>query len=237
MIQLNLLPDVKLAYIKAQKVRSLATGISVIVSGAAILILVLLLLFGFAQKHSINNLKNDITAETNKLKSKPNIDKILTVQNQLGSLTKLYAGRPAASRLFDTYLNEVTPDTISINQMQVSYTQNTIYMTGSADSLTTINQYIDTLKLTTYTTSNSSESLPAFSNVVLSSFGLNSNAPNPNQAANFTINLNFAPSIFDITTKVNMTVPNITLTHAELSDTGSLFVSAPSNSTNSTGGK
>lgn len=235
MIQLNLLPDVKLEYIKAQKLRSLVMSISVIVTSLAIVILVLFLIFDFAQKAHINNLKNTITTYSNELKNKPNIGTILTVQNQLKSLTNLYTSRPAAARLFDTYLNEVTPETVSLNQMDADFTQNTLILTGTTDSLTTVNQYVDTLKLTSYSISGSSANAPAFTNVVLSSFGINSQAPNPSQAANFTIDLDFAPQIFDIASNTTLTVPNITVTHSDQQDTGSLFKAAPTSS--KTGGQ
>jgi hypothetical protein len=238
MIQLNLLPDVKLEYIKAQKLRSLVTSISVIVAGIAITILVLLFIVSLAQKKDISDHKNTIANYTNELEGKANISSILTVQNQLNSLGGLYSGRPAGYKLFDTYLNEVTPEAVSLNALSVDFNLHTLTLTGTADSLATVNQYVDTLKLTTYGTNGTAGSLPAFTNVVLSSFGVSSQSQNPSQAANFTISLNFTPVIFQSGLTITLGIPSTVVTHYEQSDESSLFKAAPTttSTTTSTGG-
>ena len=55
MIQLNLLPDVKLEYIKAQHLRRLVLSVSVLVTLAAVVILMLLLVFDLAQKKNLSD--------------------------------------------------------------------------------------------------------------------------------------------------------------------------------------
>jgi hypothetical protein len=207
----------------------------------AVAVFLLLASFGYvlSQKHTLNNLNKNIARETSTLEQKPEIGKILTVQNQLESLTALHSAKPAASRLFDTYLYDVTPSAASINSLSVDFTQNTIALTGTADSLATVNKYVDTLKFTNYTSTNVTKLTPAFSNVVLTTFGLNAGGNNPNQAASFTINLNFDKTIFDITQKVNLTVPDIITTRSELDQPGDLFNTTPapsaSNGTSSGG--
>src|SRR5436853_549214 len=99
MIQLNLLPEVKLEYIKAQRSRHLVLTTSLIISAAAIALLLLLFGIDFAQKKHLNDLSKDIKNESLALQQKPDITKILTVQNQLESLTALHANKPAAPRL------------------------------------------------------------------------------------------------------------------------------------------
>jgi hypothetical protein len=149
----------------------------------------------------------------------------LTLQNQLGSLTQLHDGKPAASRLFN-YLNEITPAKVSLTNLQVDFTQQAITLTGAADSLSSVTQYVNTLKLTTYNTGADSDTLPAFSNIVLSSFGLNGNSIDASQAANYTINLNYDPTIFDITKTIgqdnSLSVPSVT-TRAQLPNATDLF--------------
>lgn len=238
MIQLNLLPDVKLKYIKAQKTQSLVIGISFIVTVIAVAILALLLAIDFGEKASISSLKSKVANNTSILTGKPEISSILTVQNQLESLKSLYAERPAIARLFSTYLDEVTPENVSLNQLSANLTENTLTLTGTADSLTTVNKYVDTLKFTTYGINGSKSSVKAFTNVVLSSFGYNSQAQNSSQAASFTINLDFAPTIFNDTDNVKLTVPNLITTRSEMAVPGDLFKAAPSgNSSSTTGGQ
>lgn len=230
MIQLNLLPDVKLLYIKAQRQRRLVVSVSVLVSGGAIVLLMLLLSYGGLQKKHLNDLTKDITRENQQLSGKPDINKVLTVQNQLKSLTPLHDQKPAASKLFD-YLNQVTPGQVSITDFTIDFTQNTVTITGTSDSLSHVNQYVDTLKLVTYTTNDKgSQPLPAFSNVVLSSFGLNTSAVNLSQAASYSITLGYDKTIFDITKKVTLAVPSSANTRSQLSQPSDLFQAAPAGS-------
>ena len=151
MIQLNLLPDVKLEYIKAQRSRRLVFSVSVLVTIASVALLLLLLSVEGLQKKHLSDLNNDISSETSKLQNEPQINKILTVQNQLESLTALHAGKPAATRLFD-YLNQVTPANVNITDFSIDFTKQTTTVTGTSDSLSSVNKYVDTLKFTTYTT-------------------------------------------------------------------------------------
>jgi Tfp pilus assembly protein PilN len=221
MIQFNLLPDVKLEYIKAERSRRLVIGLSVLVCAAAVVLLAVLLSVDGLQKKHLSDLNRDITNETNQLQGKPNINGILTVQNQLESLTALHNAKPAASRLFD-YLNEVTPATVSITNFTTDFTQFTMTLTGTSDSLASVTQYVDTLKLTAYNTGDNSTKSPAFSNVVLSSFSLNSNANSPGQAATYTIALSYDRNIFDITQNIALSVPSVT-TRAQIQNPSNLF--------------
>jgi hypothetical protein len=212
MIQLNLLPDVKLEYIKAERSRRLVLSISFLVAAVSIVLLLLLLSVEGLQKKHLNDLTKDINSESSKLQKEPQISKILTVQNQLQSLTSLHAQEPAASRVFD-YLNQVTPSNVSIADFKIDFTQQTSTITGTAANLADVNQYVDTLKYTTFTTGDGSPGQPAFSNIVLSSFSLNGGGQGSGQAASYTITLSYNPTIFDITQNVKLSVPNVTTTH------------------------
>jgi hypothetical protein len=226
MIQLNLLPDVKLEYIKAERSRRLFMSVSILASTVTIGILVLLLLYGGLQKKHLHDLSSDISKEGKQLQSEPKIDKILTVQNQLQSLTALHASKPAVSRLFD-YLNQLTPTQISITNFTTDFTQQTATITGTADALSSVNKYIDTMKFTTYTTDTSSTSSKAFSNVVLTSFGVTAASGKGTKPANFTITLGYDKPIFDITQKVSLSVPQISTTRASLENPTALFEAGP----------
>jgi Tfp pilus assembly protein PilN len=225
MIQLNLLPDVKMLYIKAQRQRRLVVSVSILVTGGAIALLLLMLSVNGLQKKHLSDLTKDIKSENAQLQKKPDINRVLTVQNQLQSLTALHDSKPAASRLF-TYLNQITPASVSITTFNVDFTQNTMSITGTSDSLANVNQYVDTLKKSTFTTPDNKSQQLAFSNVVLSSFGLNSTTKDLSQAASYTVNLSYDPTIFDITQKVTLTVPTVT-TRAQVGQTSDLFKATP----------
>lgn len=228
-MQLNLLPAVKMEYIKAQRARRLVISISTIVTIATVALLLLLLSVSGLQKKHLSDLNKDIATESKKLQKEPQINKMLTVQNQLGALTQLHAQEPAASRVF-TYLNQVTPSNVSITDFNIDFTKQTATITGTSANLANVNQYIDTLKHATYTTKDNSSAKPAFSNVVLSSFSLNTDTSDPSQAANYTITLAYDPAIFDNTQNVTLTVPKITTTRLTLEQgqaATDLFKAAP----------
>ncbi len=152
MIQFNLLPNVKLEFIKAQRLKRAILSVAVIVSGASLLLLVLLFLaVDVFQKQYLKSVNNDIQTNSAKLQSITDIDKVLTIQNQLISLPGLHASKPVTSRLF-TYLKQIVPDKVKISQLDIDFDQHTLTFTGSADELSTVNKFVDTLKFTTYTT-------------------------------------------------------------------------------------
>ncbi len=214
MIQLNLLPDVKMQYIKAQRTRNMVLSTAIIISLASVALLVLLVLVGGLQKKHISDLNKDIKSDTATLQNKPEIEKILTVQNQLQRLTELHEQKPAVSNLFG-YLNQVTPTQVDITNFTIDFTAQTASITGTADSLGSVNKYVDTLKFTTFTTESDTKSQKAFSDVVLTSFGLSSGAQG-GRPATYTITLAYNPTIFDVTQKVTLSVPKLTTTRSAI---------------------
>ncbi len=217
MIQFNLLPDIKLAYIKAQRQKQLITSVSVIASVAAIVLFVLLLFtVHVAQKKNMNDLTADIKTQSNDLAKTEDLNKILTVQNQIGALDDLHSSKVVSSRLYG-YLQQVTPTQVAISQLEVDFEGNTMSITGTAQSLAAINTYTDALKFTKYTTDTSDEKASAFSSVVLASFartdGKNS----------YTITLNFEPTIFSQDEKVQLVVPQMVSSRSSVERPSALF--------------
>ncbi|HSX32936.1 MAG TPA: hypothetical protein VLF91_01220 [Candidatus Saccharimonadales bacterium] len=203
MIQFNLLPDIKIEYLKAKRQKQLVLLTSGLAVVASVVVMVVLISIVFVvQKKSISDLNKDITAKSSQLQGTKNLGKILTVQNQLNSLPALHSGKPAASRLFG-YLQQVTPTAASISSLKIDFIQHTILLTGNADTLATVNNFTDTLKLATYHTDKSSKEITAFTSVVLSAFSRDSTG------ATYSITLQFTPSLFDITVAPSLTVPNV----------------------------
>lgn len=226
MIQLNLLPDVKLDYLRAQRASRLVMAVAVLTSAASIVLLASLLVVGGFQKKYLGDLNRDISKETAQLKAKPDINKILTVQNQLGSLTALHDGKPATTRLFG-YLNQITPTDSGIASLKIDFVTYAITIDGGSDSLSSVNKYVDTLKYTKYSVDKSDTFAPAFSSVVLKSFGLNSESSANTRPASFSITLTYDPVIFDIAKNVELHVPSQVTTRASLEKAADLFQSAP----------
>ena len=218
MIQLNLLPNVKLELVKAQRMQRLLTTIAVIASIAAIALVAVLFSASQIQKKHINDLNKEIAAKTAKLQSDKQLGKILTIQNQLGSLTTLHASKPAASRLLG-YMNQVTPVDVSITSLGVDFNTHIISVTGKANALSDVNKYVDTLKFTDFTADKSAKK-KAFSNVVLSNFSVSN-------GVNYSITYSYDPTIFDITKEVKLIVPNQTTTRSSVEQPKDLFTGTP----------
>lgn len=238
MIQFNLLPDIKLEYIKAERLRQAVILASVFISVGALLLFGIFFATNYFAKRHLASTNVRVTSEVNQLKGNSQIDKILTIQNQLTSLTTLHDAKPVVTRLF-TYLNQVTPDkVIGISNMSVDYTKSSINVTGTADSLGSVNKFVDTLKFTKYAVKGS-DPIKAFSNVVLTMFSYTtpSTASGPQQpgdaAATYTLDFNYDPAIFNVKESSDkLDVPSKITTRSEVDKPSDLFVPAPK----STGG-
>jgi hypothetical protein len=201
MIQFNLLPDVKIEYIKAQRLKRTVMGISLIASAAALVVFISLLMSVHVfQKKNMSDLSKDIASRSKELRQTPNLSKMLTVQSQLNSLTGLHDQKNATSRMF-TFMNQLTPKDASISQFKLDMETQTVSITGDAASLDTVNLFVDSIKLTKYSSADDSEAKQAFSNVVLTSFNRDE------KKATFTIDFAVDTAIFnnasDVTLQVN----------------------------------
>jgi len=170
----------------------------------------------------MNDLSKDISAKTTELQSKEDINKILTVQNQLNSLPGLHNQKMISSRLFD-YLQQLTPSDATISDVNIDFLTNKAVIEGNAKEISVVNKFADTLKFTgfivneggvegpqlqcslgnieqTSQTSNeeqeSSQDLcRAFSQVVLAEFSINDSAEN-DSTVSYKIEFNFDNRIF-----------------------------------------
>lgn len=199
MIQLNLLPDVKLEYIKARQKKRLVVSVASVASIAFLAIMLLLLFYvKVVQNEHLNNLNKDITAKTKELKEKPDLEKILTIQNQLNSLPGLHDNKVISSRLFD-YLTQLTPSEATISDVTIDFGGSassgnaaaasntttgatgsegaqTLNIKGNTDSLTVVNKFVDTIKFTGFVVNNADDE----SGQTSCGFGnIEQQAPNP----------------------------------------------------------
>lgn len=222
MIQLNLLPDVKIEYLRTTRNKRLVMGASMLVIAVSVGVMLLLatIVYGF-QKKNLADLNKDVTTYNKQLKDTPDLDKVLTIQNQLTALTGLHEQKVAANRLFP-YLTQLTPSAASISQMIMDAEATTLTIEGNATSLDVANTYIDTLKFTTFQEINSEgtaegDGEKAFSNVVMTQFTRN------NTGATYTISCNYEPRIFDNTAQIKLTVPKIVSTRSQTEQPTDLF--------------
>lgn len=215
MVQFNLLPDVKLEFMKARRAKRTTLVIASLVAIAALTIFVVLfVMVNVVQRQHLSNLDKDIKRDTAKLQAKPDLNKVLTVQNQLNTLTSLHQQTPATSRLSD-YLTQLTPAKATISSVDIDFEASTLTMSGNADNLVTINKFVDTLKFTDYQLDGKTQK--AFSEVVLGSFGRGETE------TSYTISLKFEAVIFDNTKQVKLVVPAIISTRSQTEKPSDLF--------------
>lgn len=148
MIELNLLPDVKKDFIKAQRTRNQVVAISTlaIIGSVGLIIAFALFVYG-GQKLIISNLTNDINKKSEELKKVDDLGKYLTVQNQLAHLDPLHEDKQVYSRLMDylVVLNPVAPNSIQLDTLEVLSEDNAVVFKGTAPSAQAFNVYKDTL--------------------------------------------------------------------------------------------
>lgn len=211
MIQFNLLPDVKLEYIRAAKFKRLVISISSLVSAVVLVVVGLLTVSVMAlQRQHINNLNTDISKYRTDLEGTEDLNKILTIQNQLSQLPGLHDQKPTVSRLYG-YITQLTPAEVTYSKLDLVFVEERIEITGSADTISTVNKFVDTLKFTYFVEivdDTSSEETKAFSDVVLQSFSREAKV-------SYKVTLKFNPAIFDNTKKIQLKVPQITSTRSE----------------------
>ncbi len=221
MIQFNLLPDVKIEYIKTRRVKRMVIMVSILASSVALFVMIsLFILISVAQKQHLDNLSNDIEIKSKEIESIDGISKILTVQNQLLSLDTVHSQKPVASRL-GSYIETVTPSNISVASLDINFDQATMEISGKADQLVDINKFLDTLKFTKYKIKDVEGENDAFSNVVLTAF------TKGDVTTAYSISLSFDQTIFNANSEITLNVPSITTNRSTTERPSSLFQQTP----------
>lgn len=220
MIQINLLPDLKKEFIKAQKTKSLVISTAVLVTIGSIGLSVLLFVYvNFGQQLQINVITGNIDKKSSELAAMNDIDEYLTIQNQLSALDPLHADKGVYSRFFSflNVLNPSPPNNINLSNSQVVAADKSIIFTGSTGSFEALNVFIDTLKNTQVEFKENGEgdlqTANMFSQVLTQSSGLAKS--NDQTVVSFTIKATYSDPVFDArNTEVSAKVPNITTTQS-----------------------
>lgn len=229
-VQFNLLPDVKLEYIKTERTRNMVTTVSTIAAVVSLGIFVLLFLtVNVVQKQQLTSAKKAADSASKQLQEVEGLSQALTVQNQLTTLVGLHQNKHVSSRIF-TYLPQITPTNVNINSLTMDMANNAMTITGTANNHQAVNTFIDTLKFTTFKVNDSDEAQPAFPTVIESSFGIGS--------TNVTYSLNvvfdsklFANNFVDEEGKSiepKLSVPKLTTTRSILQISGNPLFNARS---------
>ncbi len=148
MIQLNLLPDVKKEFLRAEHARrrtiTLAILVTIVAAGATVL-------FAFyvygVQSVILYTQTEDIKKKSAELSGIKDIDKYLAIQNQLANLSELHDNKMNLSRLltFLPSLNPAPPKNVRLTSLDVSTAEKTITFKGIVGDYAALTTFKDTL--------------------------------------------------------------------------------------------
>jgi Tfp pilus assembly protein PilN len=137
MIEINLIPDVKLELLKARRQRKMVISAAILVSIAAGAGVVLLVLYAFGVQTVADTLAdNAIKDENHKLSKVKDLSKTLTIQNQLEQLSRSQNDKNITSRLFDI-ISATVPEgknAVSIKKLAFTAVDGTISIDGEASN-------------------------------------------------------------------------------------------------------
>jgi hypothetical protein len=135
MISINLVPDVKLEMLRAQRLRNVAISVS-IVAGivAGIIVAVLAIVLGAqATLQAVTN--GTIKSEYKKLSSIDGINDRLTIQNQISKISDINDKKTRDSRLLDVLaaINPPAPNDMKFSKVTLNPAESTLTIEGSAE--------------------------------------------------------------------------------------------------------
>lgn len=208
MIQFNLLPDVKIEYVKAMRMKRMVVGAAIILTGVTFVIFLLLALVVYGvQKKTVGDLDKDIASKSKELTGTKDLDKILTIQNQLTALPALHDKKVVASRAY-TFITTLIPTGVTASEYEVNFDESTMSITGAAPALDRVNVFADTLKFAKYTDGTDVQDGKPFSDVVLSQFAKTA------ETTNYTISLKFEPKLFSTQAPYALVIPKSATTNS-----------------------
>lgn len=149
MIEINLIPDVKLELIKAQRVRTAVISFSVIASIIMVGLVVLLSVYVFGGQALRSSLADDeIEKKGQELMQVDDLSEVLTLQNQLKVISDLQVEKKMNSRVFDMLAAVIppTPNQARISQLSINSEMSTIRLEGQTaafDSMEIFKKTID----------------------------------------------------------------------------------------------
>jgi Tfp pilus assembly protein PilN len=229
MIQLNLLPDLKKEFIKAQKAKAMVITIAIFVTLGAFAVSALLFVYvTFVQQFQVNLASDDIARKMKELKEIPDVDKYLTVQNQLASLPDLHNNKGQYSRLFDflAVLNPSAPNNVTLTELRLGTDDKSILFTGTTASFQTLNTFVDTLKNGEASFKQGGQGDPItekiFEQVLVQTADIVRN--NNTTVVGFSVKTIYKESVFDVkNTDLTAKVPSITTTPSVTQSPNPLF--------------
>ena len=238
MISLNLVPQVKADFLRAQRMKRFIMLISFLISAGMVALVVFLSVFVYVvQERQSSGLQEDIATNLSELQNINNLERVVTVKNQLDSLPQLHEEKPISSRMFD-FLTVLIPEEATLSSIELRFGETDEFgdeffddsttgdgietfarggsftFLGSAESFRDVNVLADSLKLAGYTLEDNGESLIAFDDVVTEGLDKDND-----EGVFFSIRGDFSQDLFDFNNDdLLLTVPNVTSTASSRTD-------------------
>lgn len=201
MIEINLVPDVKQELIHAQRVRMSVISLSILISLiAAGVIVVLALLYGV---EAVRNtmLDNSIKTNSSKLSKVTDINKTLTIQNQLTQLTQVHDSSHVNSRIFGVLVPisaQNTPNQIQYSTVTIDTEEDVVTVQAQTANYNGLNAFQKTLEATKfqYTTAGDSttQTVNLASDIQVANQTLGQGADG-GQSVSFTLSFKYPPEL------------------------------------------
>jgi len=134
--EISLVPKVKAEMIKSLKMRNLVLFICIIIVAVMGGITAILGSVVTGQNVTMGTQDKKIEAMSTKINSFEGLDEYLTIQDQLGNIAAIQDNRKILSRVF-SFLNVLLPsgpDKITISELNVDLSENTLSFAGQADA-------------------------------------------------------------------------------------------------------
>ena len=153
MIEINLVPDVKQELIRAQRMRATVISSSIIASIVAAGVVVALLVYVFGVQAVRSKLVGDeITKQYQTLSQVPDLNKTLTIQKQLATISTLNQSKKIDSRIFDVVAAVVppAPNEVKLSQITVNAADSIITLQGQTrayDSMEVFKKTLDSAEV------------------------------------------------------------------------------------------
>lgn len=134
MIEINLIPDVKREFLKARALRNTVVSVSILIGIGMVGLAVVLGLVLVGQIATGAFQDNTIKNENSKLAAVDDLDKTVTIQQQLTVIDDQHTSKSIHSRLFDVMsaINPPEPNNVTIAALRLNPEEGSILLEGSA---------------------------------------------------------------------------------------------------------
>lgn len=235
MIKLNLLPDIKREFLKAKRDQARVVSISIFAIMIAVGLSVALAVWVYVvQRVHTDLLTQNIKDNVAEVQKVSDINKYVTIQNQLKNLSSLHDGKNDFSRLLTILpiLNPRSPNTIQLTSVDLDDEQHTITLQGQTADFTGLVTFRDIMqnaevsyKVNAEATEITKENL--FSDVTILEQGM-SKMSSGVSVVSFKITVTYNPAAFKNSSQdVSVAVPKLETTPSK-QDSPDLFTTTDS---------